>query len=334
MRILVRLGIWLGAGVALLLLALWFRYGGGGEFPDRSSDPLLPGAALELVADLELPPGNIAVTDGGRIFFSFHPEAAPADPGGRARWMASPSPFPSADFQLPTAASRCATSRCCRCASTVRIDCGCSTTPNHGTGPRRASWPSILASGRLLAYRFDFPFGDRRARVAPERLPGRRRTAAASTSPRPASSRKTPAHRRPRRRQAGESRRLLEGHESVDPRALRSPVVQGRRDARLRNLRDPARRRLDRPRPRAASGSTSRPVTAQPACTACARADLDHESLSASDALASRVERFALKSDERRHHDRPRRQRLPERTRSESADACCSQPDGSLAHAC
>jgi sugar lactone lactonase YvrE len=66
------------AGVAaLVLLALRIRYGGGGEFPDRSGPPLLAESALEVVADLPLPPGNIAVSSGGRVFFTFHPEAGP-----------------------------------------------------------------------------------------------------------------------------------------------------------------------------------------------------------------------------------------------------------------
>ncbi len=54
------------------------RYGGGDLFPDRTSTPVLPASALEKVADLPYPPGNIAVADDGRIFFSFHPEGQPS----------------------------------------------------------------------------------------------------------------------------------------------------------------------------------------------------------------------------------------------------------------
>ncbi|MDX1451098.1 MAG: L-dopachrome tautomerase-related protein [Oleiphilaceae bacterium] len=53
------------------------RYGGGDAFPDRTSTPLLPDSALEKVADLPYPPGNIAVAPDGRLFFSFHPEGKP-----------------------------------------------------------------------------------------------------------------------------------------------------------------------------------------------------------------------------------------------------------------
>jgi sugar lactone lactonase YvrE len=53
------------------------RYGGGEQFPDRTGEPVLDGGALELVAQLDLPPGNIAVNADGRVFFTFHPDAKP-----------------------------------------------------------------------------------------------------------------------------------------------------------------------------------------------------------------------------------------------------------------
>lgn len=92
--------------LALLLLAaalagvLRLRYGGGSTgFPDRTTAPLLPEAALEVVATLPTPPGNIAVSKAGRVFLSLHPEARPAPNkiveivNGQAR------PFPSAALQ-------------------------------------------------------------------------------------------------------------------------------------------------------------------------------------------------------------------------------------------
>lgn len=55
-----------------------FRYGGGRtDFPDRTSSPVFEGNVLETVADLMVPPGNLAVSADGRLFFSFHPEARP-----------------------------------------------------------------------------------------------------------------------------------------------------------------------------------------------------------------------------------------------------------------
>jgi len=52
-------------------------YGGGDAFPDRSGQPTLAADTLEPIADLDFPPGNIAVTNTGRIFFTFHPEGKP-----------------------------------------------------------------------------------------------------------------------------------------------------------------------------------------------------------------------------------------------------------------
>lgn len=85
--------------IAVLLLALKVRYGGGrADFPDRSGTPLLPASALEVVAELPTPPGNIAVSADGRVFVSLHPEAKPSQTlmelvAGQAR------PWPSAAAQ-------------------------------------------------------------------------------------------------------------------------------------------------------------------------------------------------------------------------------------------
>ncbi|MFA5939097.1 MAG: L-dopachrome tautomerase-related protein [Sinimarinibacterium sp.] len=65
----------LGAGA---LGGLKWRYGGGADFPERAtSTPLLPESALETVAELPTPPGNIAVSASGRVFVTLHPEARP-----------------------------------------------------------------------------------------------------------------------------------------------------------------------------------------------------------------------------------------------------------------
>lgn len=67
--------------ILLLLIAagaaLKWRYGGGDAFPDRSGPALYPASALEKVADLPSPPGNLAVSAGGRVFATLHPEARP-----------------------------------------------------------------------------------------------------------------------------------------------------------------------------------------------------------------------------------------------------------------
>ena len=63
--------------VPIAITAVWWRYGGGEEFEDLTTHPELPASALERVADLSMPPGNIAVSADGRVFFTFHPEASP-----------------------------------------------------------------------------------------------------------------------------------------------------------------------------------------------------------------------------------------------------------------
>lgn len=72
-----------GAGIVFALLALlaptviYWLYGGGERFPDRTTLAQLPPEALELVAELTEPPGNIAVSSTGRVFITVHPEAKP-----------------------------------------------------------------------------------------------------------------------------------------------------------------------------------------------------------------------------------------------------------------
>src|SRR2546426_8158228 len=73
---------------------------GGMRLEDRTSAPLLPSSALEVVAELDYPPGNIAVSQSGRVFLSLHPSGAPPVKvvelvGGK------PVPYPSAALQKP-----------------------------------------------------------------------------------------------------------------------------------------------------------------------------------------------------------------------------------------
>lgn len=67
--------IYILAILAVLLAAaagfVRLRYGGGStDFPNRAGPPEYPESALETVADLKAPPGNIAVSENGRVFFS------------------------------------------------------------------------------------------------------------------------------------------------------------------------------------------------------------------------------------------------------------------------
>lgn len=64
--------------IAVISIATETIYGGGEDFPDLTTTPALSGEALEVVANLDYPPGNIAVSNTGRIFFTLHPEGRPS----------------------------------------------------------------------------------------------------------------------------------------------------------------------------------------------------------------------------------------------------------------
>ena len=99
MRWLLRISMGIVFIAVLLLAVMRIRYGGGGtDFPDLNSIAQMPASSLESVADLEYPPGNVAVSASGRIFFTFHPEAAP--PISVAELVdGKPVPYPSMKFQ-------------------------------------------------------------------------------------------------------------------------------------------------------------------------------------------------------------------------------------------
>ena len=67
------------AGVVVLVFALVLRmmFGGGRRLDDRSTAPTIADAAIEVVAALDYPPGNIAVSRDGRVFLTLHPDGAP-----------------------------------------------------------------------------------------------------------------------------------------------------------------------------------------------------------------------------------------------------------------
>jgi sugar lactone lactonase YvrE len=57
-------------------------------------------SVLQTVADLDGPPGNVAVSKSGRIFFSYHPEAGPDIRVAELK-NGGPMPYPSERFQGP-----------------------------------------------------------------------------------------------------------------------------------------------------------------------------------------------------------------------------------------
>ena len=98
MRRLVRIISPLLAVVVVLFLGLRLLLGGGTRLQDRTTAPTLPASALEVVANLDYPPGNIAVSKSGRVFFTLHPDGEPPSQvheliGGK------PVPYPDAAFQ-------------------------------------------------------------------------------------------------------------------------------------------------------------------------------------------------------------------------------------------
>jgi sugar lactone lactonase YvrE len=98
---------WLGrivlaliAVVVVLVLAIRIFLGSGQRLEDRTTAPTLPGSALEVVANLDYPPGNIAVSPTGRVFFTLHPDG---EPPGKVYELVDgkPVPYPDEEFQHP-----------------------------------------------------------------------------------------------------------------------------------------------------------------------------------------------------------------------------------------
>jgi len=86
------------AALVLLALVLRIALGGGKRLEDRTGEPLLAASALDAVVELDYPPGNIAVSADGRVFFTLHPDGLPPAKvlelvGGQ------PVPYPDEAFQ-------------------------------------------------------------------------------------------------------------------------------------------------------------------------------------------------------------------------------------------
>jgi sugar lactone lactonase YvrE len=85
--------------VAILMVVLHFRYGGGEPYPDLSGTPMFAEDALRVVVTSPEPIGNHAVSADGRVFYTIHPESRPA--GAKLlEWVDdAPKPFPSDEAQ-------------------------------------------------------------------------------------------------------------------------------------------------------------------------------------------------------------------------------------------
>jgi sugar lactone lactonase YvrE len=82
----------LAAAVALVAC------GGRTRLEDRTTAPAIPASAIETVADLPYPPGNIAVSATGRVFFTLHPDGDPPAQVHELRG-GTPAPYPSPAFE-------------------------------------------------------------------------------------------------------------------------------------------------------------------------------------------------------------------------------------------
>jgi major royal jelly protein len=137
-----------------VLLMVRFRYGGGStDFPDRTTTPLFSFDVMEKVADLSDPPGNLAVSTDGRLFFSLHPEGRP-DIRVAELVDGNVFPYPSIEFQGPGKSDVYFDT-----VLSVRIDSQnrlwTLDLANHGIGqPRLLAFD--LGTDRMI-HHFDFP---------------------------------------------------------------------------------------------------------------------------------------------------------------------------------
>lgn len=75
--------------------------GSGAAYPDISTAPLFGDDALEVVVELPLPPGNVAVSADGRLFFNYH-YLGGKDLNGHSVFElvdGEPAPYPTTAFQ-------------------------------------------------------------------------------------------------------------------------------------------------------------------------------------------------------------------------------------------
>ncbi len=90
----------LALATALALVAC----GGRARLEDRTTAPAIPASAIETVVDLPYPPGNIAVSATGRVFFTLHPDG---DPPAQVHELKNgvPVPYPSAGYDYQSVLS-------------------------------------------------------------------------------------------------------------------------------------------------------------------------------------------------------------------------------------
>ncbi len=153
MRVLTRVVVGLVGVVVVLALAVRVFFGGGEHLADRTTAPAIPASAVEQVAALDYPPGNIAVSATGRVFLTLHPDGNP--PIKVAELVdGKPVPFPDEAFQHADGAGlHFATPLSMRIDRQGRL--WVLDYAEYGRGQ-----PRILAfdvDGRTVVHQYDFP---------------------------------------------------------------------------------------------------------------------------------------------------------------------------------
>lgn len=98
MKIAIRLLAAMGIIAAVLTITFVLGRTGGGQLPDRTTAAKYSWDDVETVVNLDFPPGNIAVSESGRVFFTLHPDGKP--PSKVMTLGASgPEPWPDAAWQ-------------------------------------------------------------------------------------------------------------------------------------------------------------------------------------------------------------------------------------------
>jgi sugar lactone lactonase YvrE len=84
----------------LLLVAVRLTLGRGEQYEDLSTQPLLTEFEVKVVATMEMPLGNPAISPEGRMFFNLHPLASP-EGSSVFEWVDGQAiPYPSEAFQV------------------------------------------------------------------------------------------------------------------------------------------------------------------------------------------------------------------------------------------
>ena len=63
--------------MTLLLVVVKLVFGGGAFYPDLKTKPLVPAKKVEVLVELDYPPGMVVTAPGGRIFYTLHPFGKP-----------------------------------------------------------------------------------------------------------------------------------------------------------------------------------------------------------------------------------------------------------------